>query len=55
MNAVPNEFGPGQEDCLYLNVFTPDKRDEGEFKKVSLLIYEIFILYQRTLASSRLS
>uniref|UniRef100_A0A0B7BI03 Carboxylic ester hydrolase n=3 Tax=Arion vulgaris TaxID=1028688 RepID=A0A0B7BI03_9EUPU len=41
INIIPNEFNLGQEDCLYLNVFTSRHadRDDGDLKKVFVFFH----------------
>ncbi|BFZ00077.1 hypothetical protein BsWGS_03116 [Bradybaena similaris] len=41
VNLLANDFPPGQEDCLYLNVFTPAcaDRGQGDLKKVFVFIH----------------
>ncbi|BFZ00076.1 hypothetical protein BsWGS_03115 [Bradybaena similaris] len=41
LNIIPNSFSLGQEDCLYLNVFTPrcSDRNDGHLKKVFVFFH----------------
>lgn len=41
INMIPNDFGDGQEDCLYLNVYTPAtiEKDSGALKKVLVFLH----------------
>ncbi|XP_035825474.1 gut esterase 1 [Aplysia californica] len=41
MNYMPSSFGAGQEDCLYLNVFTPGLRSSGQSSELLKVLFFI--------------